>query len=62
MPTVPQSPFRRSNPDYGFTLIEIVAVLVLLGILAATAAPKFFDLPSLSVESPLNPSETLAII
>ena len=44
MPTVPQSPFRRSNPDYGFTLIEIVAVLVLLGILAATAAPKFFDL------------------
>lgn len=28
----------------GFTLIEIVLVLVLLGVLAAIAAPKYFDL------------------
>lgn len=32
--------------EAGFTLIEIIAVLVILGILAAVAVPKFFDLQS----------------
>ena len=44
MPSSAKRHQSQGNPDYGFTLIEIVAVLVLLGILAATAAPKFFDL------------------
>ena len=32
------------QPQRGFTLIELVAVIVLLGILSVTALPRFFDL------------------
>jgi MSHA pilin protein MshA len=34
---------KRSS---GFTLIELIIVIVILGILAVTAAPRFIDIQS----------------
>ncbi len=36
-----KNPVRNKK---GFTLVEVIAVLVILGILAAVAIPKFFDM------------------
>lgn len=45
IPTKPPATTLLPQPrKQGFTMIEIVLVLVLLGILAAVAIPKYFDL------------------
>lgn len=45
---------KPDNKNSGFTLIELIIVIVILGVLAAVAAPRFIDLSSDAKISVLN--------
>ncbi|KGJ92366.1 prepilin-type N-terminal cleavage/methylation domain-containing protein [Colwellia psychrerythraea] len=62
-----KSSINVKTGQQGFTLIELVVVIVILGILAVTAAPKFIDLTSdakssvvQAVEGALNSAADMA--
>ncbi|MGL6014388.1 MAG: type II secretion system protein, partial [Shewanella oncorhynchi] len=42
------------NKNAGFTLIELVVVIIILGVLAVVAAPKFINLQSDAYKSQLS--------
>lgn len=49
-----RSAFRRSIRDCGFTLLEMMVVIVLMGLIAALAIPRFKDIYEVDLKSSMR--------
>jgi MSHA pilin protein MshA len=51
----------KNNNQKGFTLVELIIVIVILGVLAVTAAPKFLDVKSDAIGGTLDGVKTAMV-